>query len=256
MVSALYILGTVLFIAVAMEVHGRLVRAVYRDIPLTNLLGMFDWYIATRLRTGANGMRIVMYDRSSGIMVQVTKSLDPEPSWPQYRSDGKVKLRLLKTLPRRPRKEGPIFPRGPFNRGMMWGADRVNPCVPYWRLPSPYAGEVLAEVECGASLSRLREALREAFLKDPVLSACASVDLWFERSRAGWRTLGIFEDEESTAESGKGLSSDPTQKSGTQYHLFLRFFFDCAGVSGRMVPWHEWLAWFCRASPTTWSSGA
>jgi hypothetical protein len=206
--TVLYILGAVLVVAVAMEVLGRLGRVVYRDVPLTNLLAMFEWYVVPTLRRGGNGTRVVMYDRSSGIMVQVIKSLDRGRSWRDYRPDGKVNLRVLKTFPRGPRKEGRTLLRGPLSRRIMWRGDRVNPCVPYWRLPSPYAGEVLGEVDSGASFLRLRSALREAFSKDRVLSACAFVDLWFEKTTAGWRTQGSFEDEEirDDGETGRGSS--------------------------------------------------
>lgn len=194
----LYILGFLLVVHVWMVIGDKIFRAVDEAVPVSQLLGEPQPYIRPPLRSGCDGARIIVYHKPSATMVQVAKSLSPAlplglHSW----RDGVVGLRVIKSsVPEPPSAGGQWWVRAFVPWRMITIGSTVYVNIPYWRLPSPYEGDILEEVDCGASLSKVETAVERIISEDPAFSEHPFVDWWCEKGRAG-RRLGKFDDDGS-----------------------------------------------------------
>ncbi len=181
------VVGLMAIAWIALEVLARTHRVLYKDVPLVRL---FRRYVSDSVPHGRDGSSIMILHRASNTLVQVEKTLSKGAEQPPM-----ANLRVLKKGASEPRWN----PQGIKSRllacglGIRRSPDRMV-AVPIWSLPSHKAGVVLLEIECGASLSKVEEAIEQIILEDPALAEDPRFDLWCENC-AQTLCFGKFEEE-------------------------------------------------------------
>jgi len=176
-------LGAVIAIFLLMEATTRLASTVGQRLPPAYA---FEQGITPWMLKGFNGTRAVLYHKGAKTMLQVVKTLSPRAT------NGRVSMVISKT---RFRQDEHFKP----DRGCRLPSRRLPHTwlvVPWWRLPSPYrGGEVVARIDCGASLARVRGFLEQLISEDAGMAEDPAFYVWCEKG-AAHRILGVFEDDE------------------------------------------------------------
>jgi len=163
--SILWVIGATLGVLILLTAMNRLFGVVLVDVPRWRL---FDDCLDYYALHGRNGARVSAYHKPSGILILIVKWLSPD-----WSSDGEVELRVRKVQIRdherfqRTRRRPPGGTRSWRTR---FAAHR--------RLPRERDGELLEEIECGASLVRLREAVERIIAEEPRLDGEPVFDVW------------------------------------------------------------------------------
>jgi len=167
--------GFILFL----EVRHRLTRSVTR---LSDPARICEGAVVPWMMRGWDGTRVVVFHKPSGIMIQAVKGLKPR----RYRL-GKVNLRVLKA--RVPLRQAVKLDL-PSSPGQSREEATVRIAV--WRRPSPFDVEVIEEVDCGASLSKLQEVSKRMIEQAVQAAQDRTVYVWCEQ---GWTTfvMGKFD---------------------------------------------------------------
>jgi len=197
--SLWYAIGAVVLFFVLLELLPDVRRLVYTNVSLNQLLSslMPAW-----LLPACNGACVMIYHRSSDTLFRVSKRLHPN-----FDPAGEVILKVEHIRVSNPRKERLANASSLLWMRMVktymatkwpsstWGwANQVTVWV--WNLPSGNRGDVLEVVDCGNSLRRAVEAVRQQIEEAEPIRENPAFDVWNEgRIAASWRTLGVFSDE-------------------------------------------------------------
>ena len=174
------LLGLALSVIVALHVLEWFGRAVARDVPAFRLMR----YVEPFILQGRNGTGAEIYHEGSGILIEVTKCLSPDVA-----TDGEVSLQVTKRR---------ILPPKKLNVSSWWGMPSKGQTdayalAPIWRVPRAHAGEVLAEIECGASLEAVRTAIEALVSEEGAFGDAPVFHVWCEKGCPG-RVKGKFEE--------------------------------------------------------------
>jgi hypothetical protein len=180
------VLVVVLVVFSLLVVNGRNIRCVHVDVALERI---FPDHVEPHMLHGVDGARIIAYHGASGALIGVVKSLSPQHSTPLFLrrwGPGRVRMRVIKVVTSVQRLE---HFRARWPRRRRW-------LVPYWQLPSPEEGEKAEEIECGASLSKVKVAFERLLSGEPALAGYSLFFVWSERSAVVPWTVGNFEEAE------------------------------------------------------------
>jgi len=178
-----YVLVAILAILWGVHVCDQFCRLVHEGVPL---VAEFDDYAGRFTRHATNGGGAVAYHKASRTMIQIKKAVKPNLI------HGAVRLTVVKLrVKHRERFDRGWKPRPPIRR-----VRHPVRSFALWRLPRLDKGELIENVDCGASLARAKKAVTRMIMTDPVLADNPVFDIWCERGSAARPEFGKFDDED------------------------------------------------------------
>ena len=200
----LIIVGMVACVVVFMAVANRALRAMRVGVPLERV---FSHYVSGPLPHGRDGSSVMVLHQASGILIQIRKRLLPKLKGRHCM----VRLWVQKKRAAKPRWSPDALKARLLSYTLAIGPDTARH-TPFWCLPSPDAGEVLAEFDCGSSVAKVRTSLHEIISAEPGIGENPVFDVWAERCTVGLR-FGVLDDEPS---EGPGAERKPVVTDADQ----------------------------------------
>ena len=171
---------------------------LFRGVNYDMLFSALFNRVADRfLLGGRDRARVFVHHRTSGMLFVILKRL-----WPDRDPDGKLRLpgyeesrdckvelvvrviRLHDPMRFESRRKKPRRLIAGWTAGMF---------TPYWQVPSEQDGDLLEEIDCGCSLTKLEGELSRLTLENEAIGAGAVFDVWCERCYMSQK-YGHFED--------------------------------------------------------------